>query len=68
MSIESINGNSKVKAEGPRSSAKLVTGYGVFAGCIKNGQETIYMLSEWTKVGHPEFQSSIIAATTKIFS
>ena len=50
MSIESINGNSKVKAEGPRSSAKLVTGYGVFAGCIKNGQETIYMLSEWTKV------------------
>lgn len=41
MSTESMNGNSKVKAEGPGSNTKLFSGYGVFAGCIKTDRTLI---------------------------
>lgn len=41
MSTELRNGNSKVKAEGPGLNAKLFSGYGVFAGCIKTDRELI---------------------------
>lgn len=41
MSIESMNGNSKGKAKGPRSSEKFVSGYNVFEGWVKTDRKLI---------------------------